>query len=119
MDSSILELKGVGPATAELLAEAGFVSAASVASARPGALAAVWGIGPVRAASLQTEAGRLLARSRPASPAVAGGTPPDQGSKTKPKKAKKTKPTKKAKPTKKTKKAKKTKPTKKAKKARS
>lgn len=68
---SLLDVTGVGPATARLLDEAGFSSVASIANAEPGALAMVQGIGPVRAVSLRIEAQRLLAGSGFASTAVA------------------------------------------------
>jgi NAD-dependent DNA ligase len=75
MDDSLLDVTGVGPATAQLLAEAGFTSVASIANAEPEALAMVRGIGAVRAASLRTAAQQLLAGSEPVSTAVASGGP--------------------------------------------
>ena len=73
MNNSLLDIRGVGPATARLLAEAGFTSVASIADAEPGALAMVRGIGPVRAVSLRTEAQRLLVGGESVSSAVASG----------------------------------------------
>ena len=61
MTNSLLDIAGVGPATARQLAEAGFESISAVAVADPSALAEVRGIGPIRAASLGTEARQLLA----------------------------------------------------------
>lgn len=75
MNDSVLDVTGVGPATARLLAEADFTSVESLANAEPKALAMVQGIGPVRAASLRTAAQRLLAGSEPVSTAVASGGP--------------------------------------------
>ncbi len=75
MNDSLLDVTGVGPATARLLAEAGFTSVASIANAEPKALAMVRGIAPVRAASLRTAAQRLLAGSELVSTAVASGGP--------------------------------------------
>jgi Holliday junction resolvasome RuvABC DNA-binding subunit len=75
MKKSLLDVTGVGPATARLLDEAGFSSVASIANAEPGALAMVRGIGPVRAVSLQIEAQQLLAGSELVSAAVASAEP--------------------------------------------
>ncbi len=72
---SLIDVTGVGPATARLLAEAGFTSVASIANAEPGGLAMVRGIGPVRAVSLRTAAQRLLAGGEPVSTAVASDGP--------------------------------------------
>ena len=71
----LLDVKGVGPATARLLGEAGFSSVASIATAELRALAMVQGIGAVRAVSLQIEAQRLLAGSEPVSTATANSEP--------------------------------------------
>ena len=115
MDNALLDVKGVGPSTAQLLVEAGFTNVASLASARSKALEAVRGVGPARAISLRAEAQQLLAGNEPAPAAVTDGEAPRRAKKASPtKKTKKPKPTKRTKPTKKTKKAKKTKPTKKA-----
>ena len=73
MNNSLLDIRGVGPANARLLAEAGFTSVASIAEAEPWALAMVRGIGPVSAVSLRTEAQRLLLGGESASAAVASG----------------------------------------------
>ena len=73
MNNSLLDIRGVGPATARLLAEAGFTSVASIADAEPRVLAMVRGIGSVRAVSLRTEAQRLLAGGESVSAAVASG----------------------------------------------
>jgi predicted flap endonuclease-1-like 5' DNA nuclease len=72
---SLLDVTGVGPATARLLDEAGFSSVASIANAEPRALAMVQGIGPVRAVSLRIEAQQLLAGSELVSTAVASAEP--------------------------------------------
>jgi outer membrane biosynthesis protein TonB len=110
MDIALLDVKGVGPSTAQLLVEAGFTNVASLASARSKALEAVRGVGPARAISLRAEAQQLLAGSEPAPAAVTGGEAPRRVEK-----ASSTKKTKKTKPTKKTRKASSTKKTKKAK----
>ena len=73
MNNSLLDIRGVGPATARLLAESGFTSVASIADAEPSALAMVRGVGPVRAVSLRTEAQRLLVGGESVSAAVASG----------------------------------------------
>jgi hypothetical protein len=52
-------LTGVGPVIASRLTEAGFVDVASVGAADAAALAAVPGIGSVRASALLTEAQQL------------------------------------------------------------
>ncbi len=72
---SLIDVAGVGPATARRLSEAGFTSVVSIADAEWGALAVVGGIGPVRAESLQTAAQRLLAGGEPVSRAVTGDDP--------------------------------------------
>ena len=94
MEISLLDVKGVGPSTAQLLVEAGFTSVASLASARSKALEAVRGVGPARASSLRTEARQLLAGSEPAPAEVNGGEAPRRVAKAK--SAKKAKSTKKA-----------------------
>ena len=120
MDISLLDVKGVGPSTAQLLVEAGFTNVASLASAGSKALEAVRGVGPARAISLRADAQQLLAGSEPAPAAATGGEEPRRGEKASAtKKAKPAKKTKKAKPAKKTKKAKSAKKAKPAKKARS
>jgi len=111
MDNALVDVKGVGPSTAQLLVEAGFTNVASLASARSKALETVRGIGSTRATSLRSEAQQLLAGGEPV-PAVTGSEAPRRVEKAPP-----TKKTKKTKPAKKTRKAKKTKPTKKTKKA--
>jgi predicted RecB family nuclease len=98
MNISLLDVKGVGPSTAQLLVEAGFTNVASLASARSKALEAVRGVGPTRAISLRTEAQQLLAGNEPAPAAVTGGEAPRRVEKASP--TKKTKKTKKAKKTK-------------------
>lgn len=75
MDVSLLDIKGVGPVTVRLLAEAGFGSVESVALADPKALAEIQGIGPVRAALLRTGARQLTADSQPVSAAPTSGDP--------------------------------------------
>jgi CHAD domain-containing protein len=75
MNNSLLDVTGVGPATARLLAEAGFTTGASIANAEPRALMMVRGIGPARAASLRTAAQRVLAGDEPVSTAVASDGP--------------------------------------------
>jgi len=75
MNNSLLDVAGVGPATALLLAEAGFTSVESIANAEPGAQAKVRGIGPVRAASLQSAAQRLPSGSEPVPTEVASDGP--------------------------------------------
>jgi Holliday junction resolvasome RuvABC DNA-binding subunit len=65
MTDKLLEVTGVGPATARLLTEAGFADIESITDAEPKALAAIRGIGPVRAANIQTGAQRLLASVKP------------------------------------------------------
>lgn len=65
MEKALLDLSGVGPAIAGLLAEAGFSSVLSIAQAEPGALTVIRGIGPARAASLRNEAQRLVGQDEP------------------------------------------------------
>jgi NAD-dependent DNA ligase len=61
----LLDITGVGPATARLLTEAGFATVGSVAVADPEELAAIRGIGPVSAESIKTGAQRLAATGEP------------------------------------------------------
>jgi Holliday junction resolvasome RuvABC DNA-binding subunit len=68
MTASLLDLNGVGPVTASLLEEAGFADVAAVGAADQEALAAVRGIGTVRATSLLDEARRLLGATDPPEP---------------------------------------------------
>jgi NAD-dependent DNA ligase len=111
MINSPIDVKGVGSATARLLAEAGFTSIASIANAELQALEMVHGVGSARAASLRTEAQRLLAGDEQVSAAVDGSVTSrlERSAKKPTKKAKSTKPKKKS-----TKKAKSTKPKKKS-----
>jgi len=70
MNHSLLDVPGIGPATARSFTEAGFTSVASIANGDLETLARVQGVGPRRAASLRTEAERLLARDEKASASV-------------------------------------------------
>ncbi len=56
----LLDINGVGPATAELLTEAGLATVTSVADADAETLANIRGIGQVSAASIKADAARLL-----------------------------------------------------------
>ena len=73
MENPLLDITGVGPATARLLTEAGISSVASVANADPATLAAIRGIGPISAESIKTEALRLFATSEPGPADVVAG----------------------------------------------
>ena len=70
----LLDITGVGPVTARLLAEAGMATVTSVADADASALASIRGIGPVSAESMKAEAIRLVGMTEPG-PAGDLGTP--------------------------------------------
>lgn len=93
-------IKGVGPNTGKNLTEAGFTTVAEIAGAELEALAGVHGIGPSRAADLQTAA-RAAVDAVVVSPA-AGSAQEKKGKAGKTKKAKKAKEAKKPKGDKKT-----------------
>jgi NAD-dependent DNA ligase len=59
--TELTEIKGVGPATAKVFAKVGFSNVKDVASARPVDLAAVPGVGEIRATRLIAAARSLLA----------------------------------------------------------
>ncbi|MDT8421910.1 MAG: helix-hairpin-helix domain-containing protein, partial [Desulfuromonadales bacterium] len=60
MSTSLLEVKGIGPATVPLLAELGIKSAEDLAGAKPAAVAAVQGFSETRANQVIAAAGVLL-----------------------------------------------------------
>lgn len=68
MNPSLVDIKGIGEATAQMLVDAGFPSVEDVANAEPGALTVVPGIGQVRASKLKADAARLVEEQVPAEP---------------------------------------------------
>ena len=85
---ALVEIKGVGPVLAKACAEKGFGSAADIAAAKVGDLAAVPGISEARA-SLLIEAAKAVLADPPAAPAAKSKKDAGKGGKKKKSKGKK------------------------------
>lgn len=83
MAASLLDIKGIGPTLARLLAEAGFSDLASVAAAETKELTVVNGIGERTARAIHAEAVRLLAGDGPGPSGSAPQTGPNRKKKAK------------------------------------
>lgn len=80
MAKSILAVRGIGPATAELLAKHGFNTAEDLATGKVKELAAVKGFSDIRAAQVITAAKALMSsEDRPEESAEAKGKKAKQG----------------------------------------